>query len=172
MHTAAVPPCCAGNILVRVRSDPPPLLARLLLGAGSRPRPQLVMLDHGIYFRLPDALRQLYCQVSPLVHRFPAVCSNKRLSRMREGRQRGGATRWCQEGVGVRQTHPAFSCPPATSLSCVPPARSCGAPSCWATWKPPGWRPRSWGANGPGASSRRCCGRATGRQCPKRSASG
>ncbi|KAL4442946.1 hypothetical protein ABPG77_008437 [Micractinium sp. CCAP 211/92] len=52
-----------GNILVRVRSDPPPLLARLLLGAGSRPRPQLVMLDHGIYFRLPDALRQLYCQL-------------------------------------------------------------------------------------------------------------
>ncbi|KAL4457670.1 hypothetical protein ABPG75_012535 [Micractinium tetrahymenae] len=52
-----------GNILVRVRSDPPPLLSRLLLGAGSRPRPQLVLLDHGIYFRLPDDLRRLYCQL-------------------------------------------------------------------------------------------------------------
>lgn len=52
-----------GNILVRVRADPPPLLSRLLLGAGSRPRPQLVLLDHGVYVRMPDDLRRLYCQL-------------------------------------------------------------------------------------------------------------
>ncbi|PSC71592.1 putative aarF domain-containing kinase 1 [Micractinium conductrix] len=50
-----------GNILVRPRPDPPPLLSRLLLGA--RPRPQLVFLDHGIYVTMPDRLRHLYCQL-------------------------------------------------------------------------------------------------------------
>ena len=50
-----------GNLLVRPRPDPPSLLACLLLGGG--PRPQLVLLDHGVYVTLPDHLRRLYCQV-------------------------------------------------------------------------------------------------------------
>ena len=51
-----------GNLLVRVRTDPPPRLARLL-GLGSRPRPQLVLLDHGVYVSMPEQPRRLYCQV-------------------------------------------------------------------------------------------------------------
>ncbi|EFN58557.1 hypothetical protein CHLNCDRAFT_140686 [Chlorella variabilis] len=50
-----------GNLLVRPRPDPPSLLACLLLGGG--PRPQLVLLDHGVYVTLPDHLRRLYCQL-------------------------------------------------------------------------------------------------------------
>ena len=51
-----------GNLLVRVRTDPPPRLARLF-GLGSQPRPQLVLLDHGVYVSMPEQLRRWYCQV-------------------------------------------------------------------------------------------------------------
>lgn len=51
-----------GNLLVRVRTDPAPRLARLL-GLGSQPRPQLVLLDHGVYVGMEERLRRLYCQV-------------------------------------------------------------------------------------------------------------
>ena len=46
---------------MRPRPDPPPLLERLLLG--SQPRPQLILLDHGVYVSLPGDLRRLYCQL-------------------------------------------------------------------------------------------------------------
>eukprot|EP00887_Chlorella_sp_A99_P002809 scaffold6.g2809.t1 len=50
-----------GNILVRVRPERRNWLARVLLG--SRPRPQLVLLDHGHYVELPEDLRRNYCQL-------------------------------------------------------------------------------------------------------------
>ena len=46
---------------MRPRPDPPPLLERLLLG--SQPRPQLILLDRGVYVSLPGDLRRLYCQL-------------------------------------------------------------------------------------------------------------
>jgi hypothetical protein len=50
-----------GNLLVRPRPEPPSLTERLL--GGGAPRPQLVLLDHGVYVELPEALRRLYCQL-------------------------------------------------------------------------------------------------------------
>lgn len=50
-----------GNLLVRPRPDVPPRLLRLL-GAAPALRPQLVLLDHGVYVTLPDHLRRMYCQ--------------------------------------------------------------------------------------------------------------
>ncbi|KAI3436647.1 hypothetical protein D9Q98_006063 [Chlorella vulgaris] len=50
-----------GNILVRPQPDPQPLLKRLL--RGGQPRPQLIMLDHGVYVSLPEDLRRQFCQL-------------------------------------------------------------------------------------------------------------
>lgn len=47
---------------MRPRPEPRPRLLQLL--GVNQPRPQLVLLDHGIYISLPDPLRRLYCQVA------------------------------------------------------------------------------------------------------------
>lgn len=53
-----------GNILVRPDPRPRGLLGRLLPAwAGGGPRAQLVLLDHGVYVRLPPRERGLYCQL-------------------------------------------------------------------------------------------------------------
>jgi hypothetical protein len=58
--------CRAGNILVRPNPSQHARrgwLARLLHLPAPLPRPQLVILDHGLYITLPEHVRLNYCQL-------------------------------------------------------------------------------------------------------------
>lgn len=51
-----------GNVFVRALPSGAPPLLRMLPWL-RRPSPQIVLLDHGLYFELPAHMRQLYCML-------------------------------------------------------------------------------------------------------------